>query len=141
MNRYALIQNGKIANVVEQDSTPTIEGQWIEVVGAYGPGDIYSNGVFSKAPTPAAIRHITPLAFLTRFTDAEAITIDLASIGATVEAASMRRYLAKVNAAKHVDLDRADTRAGVQALQTATILAVGRAAIILDAAIQDFERP
>ena len=35
---------------------------------------------------------ITRLAFVDRFTDAEAVAIDLASIGATVQAASIRRY-------------------------------------------------
>lgn len=139
--RYALISNTIITTVVEQDSLPNTPGQWVQVEGAFGPGDLYSNGVFSNAPPIAAVRHITQLAFLTRFTDAEAVAIDLASIGATVEAASMRRYLAKVNAAKYIDLDRPDTRVGVQALETATILAVGRAAIILDSAILESERP
>lgn len=83
---------------------------------------------------------ITRLAFLDRFTDAEAIAIDLASIGATVEAAGLRRYVAKVNAATFIDLSRIDTRAGVQALETVGILAVGRALAILDAPIQDVER-
>lgn len=85
-------------------------------------------------------RHITRLAFLTRFTDAEAIAIDLASIGATPQAAAMRRYLSKVNNAEHIDLDRDDTRAGVLALEAAGLLDVGRAMQILDAPVQDHER-
>lgn len=84
---------------------------------------------------------ITRLAFLSRFTDAEAITLDLASQGATVEAATMRRYLSKVNAATFIDLSRADTRGGVQALEAAGILAAGRALEILDAPIQLEEVP
>ncbi|MBP7568224.1 MAG: hypothetical protein KA795_19675, partial [Burkholderiaceae bacterium] len=64
----------------------------------------------------------------------------LASIGTTPQAAGMRRYLSKVNAAKFIDLDRADTRAGVQALEAATLLAAGRALQILDAPIQPGER-
>jgi len=86
-------------------------------------------------------RHITQLAFISRFTDAEAKAIDLASIGATDAAASVRRYQKKVDAATYIDLDRADTRAGVQALETAGLLAAGRATVILDAPVQDSERP
>lgn len=81
---------------------------------------------------PAESFKITRLAFLNRFTDAEAIAIDLASQGATVPAASMRRYMQKVNAATYIDLGRADTRAGVQALEAAGLLAAGRATVILN---------
>lgn len=102
----------------------------------------YPAGNYREAPAPAApeIRHITRLAFLSRFTDAEAVAIDLASIGATAQAASMRRYLNKVNAATFIDLDRPDTRAGVQALESGGILSAGRALEILDAPVQPGER-
>ncbi len=83
---------------------------------------------------------ITRLAFLDRFTDAEAVAIDLASIGATVQAAGLRRYLHKVNSAQHIDLARADLQAGVQALEAAGLLAAGRAQQILTAPITDIER-
>ena len=88
---------------------------------------------------PPAPRRITRLAFLSRFTDPEAVAIDLASIGATAQAAGMRRYLSKVNAATYIDLDRADTRAGVQALEASGVLAAGRALQILDAPVQPEE--
>jgi hypothetical protein len=83
---------------------------------------------------------ITRLAFLDRFTDAEAVQIDLASIGATVAAAQVRRYLHKVNSATHIDLARQDLQAGVQALEAAGLLAAGRAEQILTAPIADIER-
>ncbi len=92
-------------------------------------------------PAPPPVRHITRLAFISRFTDEEAVTLDLASIGATVQAASLRRYLNKVNAATFIDLDRPDTRAGVQALEASGVIAAGRAAVILDAPVQPAERP
>ena len=82
---------------------------------------------------------ITQLAFLNRFTDEEAIAIDLASIGATPQAAGMRRYLNKVNAATHIDLSRIETRAGVIALESAGLLGVGRALVILDTPPADHE--
>ena len=86
-------------------------------------------------------RIITRLAFINRFTDAEAVSIDLASIGATVQAATLRRAQAKINAAEEIQLDNAETRAGVQALETAGLLAAGRATAILDSAVQAHEVP
>lgn len=77
-------------------------------------------------------RHITKLAFLTRFTDNEAIAIDLASIGATAEAAALRRYTNKINVAEYIDLDDPATRGGVQALESVGMISPGRAAEILD---------
>lgn len=91
-----------------------------------------------QEPAPV-LRRITRLAFLSRFSDAEAVAVDLASIGATPQAAGMRRYVSKVNAATYIDLDRADTRAGVQALEAAGVLAAGRALQILDAPVQPEE--
>ena len=130
----------------------------IEILSAQGAviNTISASEAFAEAAYPGAWRlaavqpldaptteprHITTLAFLNRFTDAEAITIDLGSIGATVEAASLRRYMSKVNAATFIDLDRPDTRAGVQALEAGGVLAAGRALAILDAPIQPEERP
>lgn len=84
---------------------------------------------------------VTRLAFLSRFTNAEAVAIDLASIGETVEAASVRRYVSKIEAASFIDLSREDTRSGVQALEGLGILVAGRALEILDAPIQPDEVP
>lgn len=89
---------------------------------------------------PVEDLRITRLAFLDRFADAEAVAIDLASLGATVQAAGLRRYLHKVNSATYIDLGRADTREGVQALETAGLLGAGRALEILDAPVQPHER-
>ena len=98
---------------------------------------------FEPAPPPAepTERKVSNKAFLSRFTDDEAIDIDLASIGATREAAAVRRYLSKVNAAQHIDLADEETRKGVQALEAAGLLQPGRALAILDAPIQPKELP
>lgn len=108
-------------------------------------GKRYEDGEFITIEQPVAEpviqTQITRLAFLSRFTDEEAIALDLASQGATVEAATLRRYLSKVNAATFIDLSREDTRAGVLALEPMGILAEGRALEILDAPIQDHEVP
>lgn len=86
-------------------------------------------------------KSITKLAFLSRFTDEEAITLDLASIGATVAAATIRRYLSKVNAATFIDLANEDVRVGIHALETMGIIAEGCAIEILDAPILITEVP
>ena len=98
---------------------------------------------FEPAPPPAepTERNVSRKAFLSRFTDAEAIDIDLASMGATREAAAVRRYLSKVNAAQHIDLADDETRTGVQALEAAGLLQPGRALVILDAPIEPKELP
>ena len=98
---------------------------------------------FEPAPPPAepTERNVSRKAFLSRFTDAEAIDIDLASMGATREAATVRRYLSKVNAAQHIDLADDETRTGVQALEAAGLLQPGRALAILDAPIEPKELP
>lgn len=83
---------------------------------------------------------ITRFAFLTRFTDEEAIAIDLASIGATPEAAYIRRYMQKIDAAQSIDLSREDLRQGVKGLEQAGLIGEGRADQILDAPILDDER-
>ncbi len=62
-------------------------------------------------------------------------------MGATREAAAVRRYLSKVNAAQHIDLADDETRTGVQALEAAGLLQPGRALVILDAPIEPKELP
>ena len=100
-------------------------------------------GSFEPGPPPVipAERNVSRKAFLSRFTDAEAIDIDLASMGATREAATVRRYLSKVNAAQQIDLADDETRTGVQALEAAGLLQPGRALVILDAPIEPKELP
>ena len=79
--------------------------------------------------------HITRYAFRERFTAAEKIAIYTAA--KTVP--SIQIYLDDVNASTYIDLTRAATRAGVQALEAAQLLAAGRAAEILDTPGTDAE--
>jgi hypothetical protein len=55
-------------------------------------------------------------------------------------AAGIRDSLKLADSATYVDLDRTDTRVGVQALE-GILLTVGRASQILDNPVQDSERP
>ena len=149
---YALIKSGRVESIVVADAAfvATITEQWDAVtpapegcaIGWAWDGEAFTPPAPPPAPEPTPRpKHITRLAFLNRFTDAEAISIDLASIGATVQAAGLRRYMNKVNAATFIDLAGPDTRAGVQALEAGEVLAAGRAAEILDSDILDEERP
>ena len=124
-------------------STTTTEGEpranWTGTAWVMRP---YVAPLPEPEPEPPYVaRDVSRKAFLSRFTDPEAVQIDLASIGATVEAAQVRRYLSKVNAAQHIDLADEETRTGVQALEAAGLLQPGRALAILDAPIEPKEVP
>ena len=92
-------------------------------------------------------QRITRLAFRNRFKAAEKVALEIASLDDPAaampqrqQAAMLRAYLADVAAATHIDLGRADTRGGVQALEAFGLIAPGRAAEILDAPIDPTER-
>lgn len=82
---------------------------------------------------------ITKLAFRNRFTQAEKVMLEIAaldnpaaSMSARQQAAALRASQLDVAAATFIDLQRADTRAGVLMLEAAGLLAAGRSAVILD---------
>lgn len=93
--------------------------------------------VIDNGPQAVANSRITRLAFRNRFTPAEKTALYTAA----KTNVDIQIYLDDVNAATHIDLQRADTRANVQALETAGLLAAGRAMQILDAPIQPDEVP
>ena len=64
-----------------------------------------------------------------------------APMPARAQAAALRANQADLAAATFVDLARPDTRAGVQVLEAAGLLAEGRTLEILDAPIVAGERP
>lgn len=158
--RVALITIGRVSNVILADSVARAQQFFPDMLcvalpdnSPVGPGwATPDNGTTFAPPPPVAPaapdRRITRLAFRSRFTAAEKVTLEIASLDnpqATMaqrqQAASLRVYLADVDAANWIDLDRPDTRAGVQSLQAAGLLAAGRAAAILDAPILETERP
>ena len=149
--KYALITNNKVVNTIVADAefiaiirneydhvepldTPHEQGLGVGVDWSWD-GEFHPPATSEITPTTK----ITRLAFMNRFTDAEAISIDLASQGATVQAAAMRRYQKKVDAATFVDLDQQDTRDGVISLESIGILVPGRALQILDTPVTQEE--
>jgi hypothetical protein len=82
-------------------------------------------------------RHITGYAFKMRMTSPERIAIRAAA----AVSAEVADFMDLADSAQYIDLDLGTTRDGVEALEAATLIGVGRAAVILDTAIVDAERP
>lgn len=121
---------------LREDLTP------VKVVASYSGGknlEVYDPQFYPR--TPHLGTQITRLAFLNRLTDAEAVSIDLASIGETQEAATVRRVMSKVNAAKFIDLADPDTVNGINYLLSAGLLTAERGNEILTAPVQEKELP
>lgn len=141
--RWAQIIGNTVANVTEQISPPGSD--WVDCTGMHiGPGWRHDGEVFA-APA-AAPRRITVLEFRNRFSMAEKVSIEIAALDdptapmpQRAQSAALRANQLDVQAAGHIDLDRPDTRAGVQSLEVAGLLAPGRATEILDGPISPQE--
>jgi len=162
--KYALIKNGKVVNSIvsgaefvqsiqsEYDHIEAIDTELEQSLGVgvgWGWDGSFIAPEIEEQPEPAPPkRHITNLAFRQRFTRAEKTALELAALdnpAATTEqraqSAALRADLKDQEQASYIDLDRADTRAGVMMLEAAGLIASGRALEILDAPVQDVERP
>ena len=141
-----IIQNNRIAATATDEYTGPDE--YIDApadfdvtrLGEY----VYADGVLSIHPDS----RITKLAFRNRFTSAEKVAIEFACLDSPaapmpqrLQSAALRANQADLAAATFVDLAREDTRAGVQMLEAAGLLAKGRALVILDAPVEAHERP
>ena len=138
-SHYAQIDEARRVVGVTQTADPVDDPHMVPLqsydLEVLGKRHDLASGAFAEIPAePAPVpteRNVSRKAFLSRFTDA----------GATREAAAVRRYLSKVNAAQHIDLADEETRDGVQALEAAGLLQPGRALAILDAPIEPKELP
>jgi hypothetical protein len=133
-----------------------VNGEWVEIQGLPDEGQKYksvdNNGTtvesfYSVPRSPEPSTKITRLAFLNRFTDAEAIAIDLASIdnpSGTIQErqgqAALRRFLTKINSANYIDIRSQQTIDGLNALVGLGLLTTERASAILNDTIQAGER-
>ena len=128
---------------------------------AIGDGSVYADLVWDAGdPIPAQTTldewisanpinespKLTVLAFRNRFTTAEKVAIELASIDDPTApmqqralAASLRVLNTDLAVALYVDISRPDTIAGIQSLETYGIIGVGRADEILFAPVKPIE--
>lgn len=138
MKRWALIERGVVANVVEQDSEPSIGGVWLDITGQpVGPGFTYDGTNFAPAVVVEP-RIITKVSMLTRrLTQAEFVGILVAA--KTDPAIEAWKYV--FDAASQVDLDSQNTRDGMALLVSKKLLTQARATAILEAPVQPEERP
>ena len=119
------------------------------IAGGRGFADTWLTLVTSatgSVPVLTVPRLISHFAFRQRFTEAERIAIELASqddptasSATRQQAAALRVSAADLSAAGSVDLTFPETVAGVQALETAGLIATGRAATILSTTIDPSE--
>lgn len=138
MKRYALIEDGVVTIIVEQDSTPTVFGNnWVDVTGMHvGPMDSYDGTNFTKYVPPPDPRIITKPAFRLRLTDSEYVGI-LSSSKTDVE---VEAWLDTFNMSSNIDLDSQRTKDGIDLLVSKSLLTQDRADEILTATVQDSER-
>lgn len=161
---YALIKNSEVQNVIVADESfiAQIVPEWdhieridtpAEQALGVGIGWGWDGTTFVAPPAPpetevpaVVYTKMTKLAFRNRFTAAEKVAIEIACLDDPTapmaqrqQAAMLRASQADVAAATFIDPTREDTRAGVMQLETAGILAAGRALIILDTPITEQE--
>ena len=145
MKRFALIQSGRVANVVERASVPEVPGEWVDCTGEHvGPGFRWDGSTFTEPPKPA-VHNISTAAFWDRFTNAELVDYDVAmqhdpsaSNAQQKAAARLRIFRREASDAGFVNLTKNRVVSFVQRLEGG-VLQAGRAAAILGAAITDDE--
>lgn len=128
MTRYAKIEDGIVQLVIESEEDPDgVNGKWI-ACGNAGPGWLYDGVVFSAPPeqTPVAMPW-TKKEFLLKFTPAEYAAI----AAATKTNAVLDYYWQLFMVAENVLKTDPATIDGINALESAGLLAAGRAAEIL----------
>lgn len=129
------------------DSSPTqVDG----VLGVFVESDfaaMQADEMNARAAKASEAWRITKLAFRNRFTAPEKVAIEIAALDYHAapmpqrqQAAALRANLADIASASYIDLTRPDTRDGVLALESAGLLATGRAAAVLDSPVVDSER-
>lgn len=127
MTRFAQLVDNTVSLVIESETDPDgINGEWI-ACGDAGPGWTYDGSTFAP-PAPVVLpKIISKVQYLKRFTQAERIAIREAAKTSAV----VNDYVQLLDAASDVDLADPDTVAGVQQLESAGLLAAGRAAEVL----------
>ena len=137
-----------VSGIIDADTSVVWDGSSHSAYANSRLTFISAGGEFPPAPSDDAdLWRITKLAFKQRFTTAEKVGLEMAGIdnpAAPMEqralAAGLRVNQADILAATYIDLKRADTRAGVMALEQYGLIAAGRALVILDTVPTEIER-
>lgn len=145
MTTYAVIRKADQAEVYRYSSDVPVE--WAGYEFATHDHMLLPDPVEPVTPAPQLRpTRITKFAFRQRFTQAEKIAIEIASLDDPAApaqqramSAALRANQADVAVAAYIDLARADTRSGVQDLEAAGLIAVGRASAILDTPVSESE--
>jgi len=141
--RWALIEGGKVANVVEQDAQPQVPGQWV-ACGNAGPGWIYDGSVFSppaQAPAPQwsdpglDVRYhwVDVGPFFDRF-GAKALSITSSAD------AQVQGLVTLILPRKYVDLKRADLPGMLDLLVAKSLITGADKTAVLNPQTTDYER-
>lgn len=139
MKRWALIKNGVVDLIVDQNLIPVVFGStWIDVTGMdVGPLDSYDGTSFTKYVGPPEAQVVTKVAMISRFTPEEYVGI----VGATKTDVQVQAWYDLFQAANVVDLTDERTIAGINSLVTKNLITQVRANEILTNPVQPNERP
>ncbi len=147
MQRYGSIIDGKVVAVVEQATPPAIPGLWVELTATAGPEDKLESGSFVRARSDR-LALIRGDALRSRLTEAEESALEVAmadnpggTSGARTAAADLRVWVRRTVSTRVWDLRQAATQTWLERLQTAGIIASGRAAAIVAGSVSEAERP
>ena len=132
MARWALVRAGRVDTVVEQATQPTVDlgGAWVDITGQHvGPGYTYSGGVFTA---PVVVVSLPPRDFWKRFTTAEREALqDKLGTGTQAVKNKLNAFRDYVQTGGNVELADDYIIASVTAMETAGVIAAGRAGQIL----------
>lgn len=138
MNKYALIINGVVDSVVEQDTAPTLAGIWVDVTGLHvGPKYLYDGEDFTPPVLNFEPNVITKIAFRFRLTEAEYVGI-LSAAKTDVE---VQAWVETFNMVTQVNLDDSRTATGLEMMVTKGLLTEERKTEILTDQVKLTERP
>lgn len=140
MKRWALVEGTLVKNVVEQETQPQIEGEWVWIEdGKAGPGWFYVDGQFINPvpppPPPGPTWVISKVAMISRFTSQEYVGI----VGATKTDIEVQAWYDLFQAANRVDLKDQRTISGINALVPKNLITQERADTILTTPAQPGE--
>lgn len=146
---FAQIDVGGVAINILHTDEPISDPSMIEVQSFNTTllGMRWTGSTWAPGPVIVEPRQITRRAFRNRFTISEQSAIEWAAVDKAdastperMQSATLRAYLKLQDQASFIDLDDPTTRDGVMLLESAGLIAEGRANAILGAEIQTGER-